>query len=96
MYLRDNFLTKEDWEWCQNNLDELSTDLKKEIKDLVKYLVEKVKEATKIVEFFKKHDEVNRIKLEIRRSIINSSFDDENIREVITDQFIELARVYFK
>ena len=80
----------------KNNLDELSKELKKEIIDLVKVLVEKVDEATKIVEFFKKQDEVKRIKLEIRRSIISSSFDDENIRKIITDEFIELAKVHFK
>ena len=80
----------------RNNLDELSKELKKEIIDLVKILLEKVNESTKIVEFFKKEDEVKRIKLEIRRSIISSSFDDEKIRKIITDEFIELAKVHFK
>ena len=41
-------------------------------------------------------DEVQRIKLEIKRSIISSSFDNENIRKIITDEFIELAKVHFK
>ena len=76
--------------------EELDEKIKKEIIGVVKALVEKMLEATTIVDFFDKQDEIKRIQLEIRRTVINSSFDDEELRKAVIDEFMDLARVHFK
>jgi hypothetical protein len=53
-------------------------------------------EATHIVDFFRKQDEVKRMKKNIKRRIVESSFDDPEVRTAVMDRFMELARVKFK
>lgn len=75
------------------SLDETKHD---EIIQVTKALVQMMDEATNIVDFFKKPDEVKRVKKNIRRTIIESSFDDEELRRVVMDRFMDLAKVKFK
>ncbi len=75
------------------SLDETKHD---EIIQVTKALVLMMDEATNIVDFFKKPDEVKRVKKEIKRTIVDSSFDDEELRRVVMDRFMDLARVKFK
>ena len=63
---------------------------------VIKVLFTKLEEATSIVDFFKKQDEMNGMKIAIRRTIIDSSFDHELIRNEITNKFMEIAEVHFK
>jgi len=67
-----------------------------EIIQVTKALVQMMDEATNIVDFFKKPDEVKRVKKEIKRTIVDSSFDDEELRRVVMDRFMDLAKVKFK
>lgn len=75
------------------SLDETKHD---EIIQVTKALVLMMDEATNIVDFFKKPDEVKRVKKEIKRTIVDSSFDDEELRRVVMDRFMDLAKVKFK
>jgi len=75
------------------SLDETKQD---EIIQVTKALVLMMDEATNIVDFFKKPDEVKRVKKEIKRTIVDSSFDDEELRRVVMDRFMDLAKVKFK
>lgn len=75
------------------SLDEAKHD---EIIQVTKALVLMMDEATNIVDFFKKPDEVKRVKKEIKRTIVDSSFDDEELRRVVMDRFMDLAKVKFK
>lgn len=52
-------------------------------------------EAASIVDFFRKKDEVERLKKNIKRRIVDSSFDDPEIRTAVMGRFMELARVKF-
>ena len=67
-----------------------------EVINVTKDLVSMVDEATGIVDFFKKQDEIRRMKKNIKRRIVASSFDDPEIRTVVMDRFMELAKVKFK
>ena len=74
-------------------LDEATHD---EVIAVTKDLVTMLDEATSIVDFFKKQDEVKRMKKNIKRRIVDSSFDDPEIRTAVMDRFMELAKVKFK
>lgn len=75
------------------SLDEAAHD---EIIQVTKTLVDMMDEATNIVDFFKKPDEVKRVKKNIKRAIVASNFNDEALYEVLQDRFMELAKVKFK
>ena len=67
-----------------------------EVITVTKDLVKMLDEATGIVDFFKKQDEVKRVKKNIKRRIVDSSFDDSGLRTAVMDRFMELASVKFK
>lgn len=67
-----------------------------EIIEVTKALVVVMNEATGIVDFFKKPDEMKRMQKNIKRTIVESSFDDEGLRKVVMDRFMDLAKVKFK
>lgn len=49
-----------------------------------------------IVDFFNKEDEIRSARRDIRRTIMMTSFDDENLIKIIMDEFMELAKVKFQ
>lgn len=67
-----------------------------EIIEVTKALVVVMNEATGIVDFFKKPDEMKRMQKNIKRTIVESSFDDAGLRKVVMDRFMDLAKVKFK
>ncbi|MDP3842807.1 MAG: type I restriction endonuclease subunit R [Oxalobacteraceae bacterium] len=67
-----------------------------EIIRVTKALVQMMDEATAIVDFFKKPDEVKRVQKNIKRTIVESSFDDEDLRKAVMERFMDLAQVKFK
>jgi type I restriction enzyme R subunit len=75
------------------SLDETTHD---EVIAVVKALVAMMDEATGIVDFFKKQDEVKRLRKNIRRAIVASSFYDEQLEGVLAERFMDLAKVKFK
>ena len=62
---------------------------------MVQQLVEMMDEATNIIGFFEKWDEQRKMRLNIKRAILEK-FDDVNLVKPITDRFMELAEVKFK
>ena len=76
----------------EDSLDEATHD---EVIEVTKDLVDMLDEATQIVGFFSKQDEIAGMKRKIKRRIVASSFDDEELRAVVMDRFMELAKVRF-
>ncbi len=65
------------------------------IKTTTQQLVSMFDEATTIVDFFSKQDEVKRMKKNIKRVVIDQPFGDMAIVKVLQDRFMELARTKF-
>ena len=66
-----------------------------EVITVTRDLVQMLDEATGIVDFFKKQDEVKRVKKNIKRRIVDSSFDEAKLRSAVMDRFMELASMKF-
>ncbi len=66
-----------------------------EIKSTTQDLVEMFDEATQIVDFFHKPDQVKRMKKEIKRAILDSSFGDKAIVNAVQERFMDLAKTKF-
>ena len=76
--------------------DVVDDGVHEEIKTTTQALVAMFDEATKIVDFFNKHDEVKRMKKEIKRAVLDCSFGDKAIVGVVQDRFMDLGKVKFK
>lgn len=74
-------------------LDDTAHD---EIKATTQSLVAMFDEATQIVDFFNKPDEVRRMKKEIKRAILDTSFGEKAIVSVVQERFMDLGKVRFK
>jgi type I restriction enzyme R subunit len=66
-----------------------------EIKATTQALVAMFDEATQIVDFFNKADEVKRMKKEIKRAVLDTSFGEKSIVGVVQDRFMDLGKVRF-
>ncbi len=75
--------------------DTVSEAVHDEIKTISQYLVGMFDEATQIVDFFSKRDEVKRMKKEIKRAILDCSFGEKATVTVVQDRFLELAKTKF-
>jgi len=75
--------------------DVLTDSVHDEIKATSQDLVEMFNEATQIVDFFSKIDEVKRMKKEIKRAILDCSFGEKTIVTVVQDRFMDLAKTKF-
>lgn len=67
-----------------------------EIKATSQDLVGMFDEATQIVDFFSKPDEMKRMKKEIKRAVLDCSFGEKALVNVVQDRFMELAKNKFK
>ncbi len=67
-----------------------------QVLDLTKELVAEFQEATQIVGFFQKDDEMRTIKRQIKRSILERPFGSKDLVAEVTDRFMDLAKVRFK
>ena len=76
--------------------DALDDSTQEEVIEVVKKLVQMMEDASSIVDFFNKEDEIRSARRDIRRTIMMTSFDDENLRKIIMDEFMELAKVKFQ
>jgi type I restriction enzyme R subunit len=84
-------------EVTQHSSDGVITDeVHEEIKATSQSLVKTFNEATQIVDFFAKPDEVKRMKKEIKRAILDCSYGDKAIVTVVQDRFMELAKTKFR
>ena len=66
-----------------------------EVKTTTQTLVNTFDEATEIVDFFNKQDEVKRMKKEIKRAIIDQSFGEPSLVKVVQERFMELGKTKF-
>jgi len=70
-----------------NGEDTLNESLHDEIKIMTQTLVSMFDEATQIVDFFNKPNEVKRVRKDIRRTIIDASFDSPELRQIVMDRY---------
>ena len=68
-----------------------------EIKQIARDIVAMLQQATQIVDFFYKQDEIKSIRKQIRRRLMDSTFgrEDERMARSITDQCMAIARITF-
>ncbi|WP_417521971.1 type I restriction endonuclease subunit R [Marinobacter sp.] len=76
--------------------DAISEAVHDEIKATSQDLVSMFDEATQIVDFFSKPDEVKRMKKEVKRAVLDCSFGEKALVNVVQDRFMELAKNKFK
>ena len=77
----------------------MDESLHDEVIQVTKALVAMLNEATSIVDFFKKHDEVKKVRQGIKRTLLNAEnavLGDAELRKAVMDRFMELAKVKFK
>ena len=79
-----------------HELQELDNPQHQEIIAVTGRLVDMMEQATSIVDFFQKQDEVKSVKRRIKRTLVDTSFDSPELRQKVIDQFMELARVKFE
>lgn len=76
--------------------DAISETVHDEIRATSQNLVGMFDEATQIVDFFSKPDEMKRMKKEIKRAVLDCSFGEKALVNVVQDRFMELAKNKFK
>jgi type I restriction enzyme R subunit len=76
--------------------DALDEETHQRVLDLTKELVSEFQEATQIVGFFDKWDEVARIKRQIKRSILDQPFGDKELVDAVTERFMDLGKRHFR
>ena len=76
--------------------DTLDEETHQKVLDLTKELVTEFQEATQIVGFFDKWDEVTRIKKQIKRTILDQPFGDKALVDAVTDRFMDLGKRHFR
>ena len=76
--------------------DVLSDAAHDEIKATTQALVAVFDEATQIVDFFNKTDEVKRMKKEIKRAVLDTSFGERAMVNAVQERFMDLAKVKFR
>jgi type I restriction enzyme R subunit len=65
------------------------------IKSTTQTLVMMLDEATKIIDFFNKQDQVKRMKKEIKRAVLDQPFGDRALVSILQERFMDLARTKF-
>lgn len=91
-----NILTAEVSQVAENTGDYVVDDsVMEEVKSTTQTLVNTFDEATEIVDFFNKQDEVKRMKKEIKRAIIDQSFGEPSLVKVVQERFMELGKTKF-
>ncbi|GAA4418008.1 type I deoxyribonuclease HsdR [Advenella faeciporci] len=76
-------------------VDMVSDSVHDEIKINSQALVSVFEEATGIVDFFDKPDEIKRMDKEIKRAIVDCTFYDKSLVNAVQKRFMELARTKF-
>lgn len=65
------------------------------IKDTTQALVAMLDEATQVIDFFSKQDEVKRMKKEIKRAVLDQPFGDRALVNALQERFMDLAKHKF-
>tara|TARA_B100001964_G_scaffold226954_1_gene276358 strand:- start:539 stop:997 length:459 start_codon:yes stop_codon:yes gene_type:complete len=80
----------------QTGDDTLDESTNEEVIEVTKKLVEMMEDASSVVDFFNKQDEIRRVQRNIKRTIDQTSFNSESLRREIMNRFMETARVKFR
>ncbi|WP_372377927.1 type I restriction endonuclease subunit R [Vibrio natriegens] len=75
--------------------DVIDEALHEAIKDTTQALVAMLDEATDIIDFFAKQDEVKRMKKEIKRAVLDQPFGDKTLVSALQERFMDLAQHKF-
>ena len=75
--------------------DVVDASIHESIKDTTKELVKTLEEATQIVDFFNKQDEIKRMKKIIKRIVLDQPFGDKALVNILQERFMELAKTKF-
>lgn len=73
----------------------ISAALAEEMKALTRDLTGMLKQATAIIDFFNKQDQIRHARNQIKRAVIESSFDTVALRQILMDRYMKLARLLF-
>jgi type I restriction enzyme, R subunit len=76
--------------------DTMDEETHQRVLNLTKELVAEFQEATQIVGFFDKWDELTRIKKQIKRSILDQPFGDRALVDAVTERFMDLGKRHFR
>lgn len=91
-----NILMAEVTQAAETNGEYVVTDrTMSEVKATTQILVNTFDEATEIVDFFNKQDEVKRMKKEIKRAVIEQSFGEPSLVKAVQERFMELGKTKF-
>ena len=74
---------------------QLDDKTQQQVVDLVQELVQMIETACTMVDFFNKDNEVKRVRREIRRTLMQNGFRDKNLIGIVTEAFMQLAKVKF-
>ncbi|MDN3614248.1 type I restriction endonuclease subunit R [Vibrio gallaecicus] len=75
--------------------DVIDESLHESIKQTTQTLVAMLDEATEIIDFFAKQDEVKRMKKEIKRAVLDQPFGDKALVSALQERFMDLAKHKF-
>ena len=75
--------------------DVVDASIHESIKDTTQELVKTLEEATQIVDFFNKQDEIKRMKKIIKRIVLEQPFGDKDLVNILQERFMELAKTKF-
>ncbi|WMN87853.1 type I restriction endonuclease subunit R [Vibrio parahaemolyticus] len=78
-----------------NDGDVIDEAMHDAIKDTTQTLVAMLDEATEIIDFFVKQDEVKRMKKEIKRAVLDQPFGDKALVSALQERFMDLAKHKF-
>ena len=76
--------------------DSMDEETHQKVLDLSKELVAEFQQATKIVGFFQKWDEVAQIKKQIKRAILDQPFGDKAVVDAVTERLMDLGKRHFR
>jgi len=87
--------SKGNYEVSSPDISVISDAVMEEIKTTTQTLVNTFDEATEIVDFFNKHDEVKRMRKKIKRAIGDQSFDEPSLVKAVQERFMDLGKTKF-
>ena len=76
--------------------DSIDESTHEEVIKVTRKLVEMMRDASTVVDFFQKQDEIRRVQRNIKRTIDQTSFNSDGLRREIMNRFMETARVKFR
>ena len=88
-----NILIAEVTDACDGDVIEEATH--DAIKVTTTTLVSMLDEATELIDFFSKQDQVKRMKIEIKRAVLDQPFADKALVNILQERFLDLAKHKF-